>query len=100
MNKVNVTVSFGDDKLDALTYFMKKDNIDPQKALQGELEKLYEKYIPAEMREYLESRSAARDRAKRPRPAPAKVRAEGEQAKTDEADGGYLIRTDAAANGT
>ncbi len=85
MNKVNVTVSFGDDKLDALTYFMKKDNTDPQKALQGELEKLYEKYIPAEMREYLESRSAARDRAKRPRPAPAKIKAEGEQAKTDEA---------------
>lgn len=77
MNKVNVTVSFGDDKLDALTYFMKKDNTDPQKALQAELEKLYEKYIPAEMREYLESRSAARDRSKRPsRPAPAKVKPE------------------------
>jgi len=77
MNKVNVTVSFGDDKLDALTYFMKKDNTDPQKALQAELEKLYEKYIPAEMREYLESRSAARDRAKRPsRPSPAKQKPE------------------------
>ncbi len=77
MNKVNVTVSFGDDKLDALTYFMKKDNTDPQKALQCELERLYEKYIPAEMREYLESRSAARDRTKRSsRPSPAKQKQE------------------------
>ncbi len=68
MKKAAITVSFDDEKLDALVYFMKKDSTDPQKALQSELEKLYEKYISAEMREYLESRTPAqpRDRAKRP----------------------------------
>ncbi len=79
MKKVNVTVSFDDEKLDALVYFMKKDSTDPQKALQNELEKLYEKYIPAEMREYLESKAPAqtRDRAKRPaRHVPQKPKSE------------------------
>lgn len=79
MKKVNITVSFDDEKLDALVYFMKKDSTDPQKALQGELEKLYEKYIPAEMREYLESKTPAqaRERAKRPaRPSPPKQKQE------------------------
>lgn len=83
MKKVNITVSFDDEKLDALVYFMKKDNIEPQKALQNELEKLYEKYIPAEMRGYLESRLPAqsRDRAKRPsRSAPPKPKVEGSRA--------------------
>ncbi len=70
MKMVNVTVAFDDGKLDALTYFMRKDNTDPQKALLAELNKLYEKYIPAEMRGYLESRSSAK--AKRPAPQPPK----------------------------
>ncbi len=85
MKKVNVTVAFDDGKLDALTYFMRKDNTDPQKALLAELNKLYEKYIPAELRGYLESRtsSQSRDRSKRPaRPAGEKAATQGAAVNT------------------
>ncbi len=95
MKKATVTVSFDDEKLDALVYFMKKDSTDPQKALQNELEKLYEKYIPVEMREYLESKAPAqtRERAKRPaRPTPQKPKQEQlNEAEADAPGTGGLI---------
>lgn len=68
MKKVNVTISFEDEKLDALYFFMDKENSSPQKELEEALTKIYEKYVPDQMREYLDSRSSplAKDKAKRP----------------------------------
>ena len=68
MKKVNVTIIFEDEKLDALQFFMEKENSSPQKELEEALTKIYEKYVPDPMREYLASRSSplAKDKAKRP----------------------------------
>ena len=68
MKKVNITISFEDEKLDALQFFMEKENNSPQKELEEALTKIYEKYVPEPMREYLDSRSSplAKDKAKRP----------------------------------
>ena len=80
MKKVNVTISFEDEKLDALQFFMDKENSSPQKELEEALTKIYERYVPDQIREYLDSRSSplAKDKAKRTsrsaaskRPAPA-----------------------------
>ena len=82
MKKVNITISFEDEKLDALSFFMGKTGSNPQKELEDSLEKLYEKFVPAEMREYIASRipAALKDKPKRPtkplvpkQPVPASV---------------------------
>jgi hypothetical protein len=58
------------ERLDALRFFMKsKEHTTPQKELQRTLESLYEKYVPVETREYLDSKrkpTPVRPRPKRP----------------------------------
>lgn len=68
MKKVNITIGFEDEKLDALYFFMDKENSSPQKELEEALTKIYERYVPDQMREYLDNRasSAAKNKAKRP----------------------------------
>lgn len=68
MKIINITIGLEDEKLNALSFFMSKNGSNPQKELEENLEKLYEKYVPAEMREYIASRAPApvQDKAKRP----------------------------------
>lgn len=80
MEKTELTVSMEPERLDALRYFLAaKNKRTPQKELQRALEELYETYVPAETRAYLD----ARCRPDRHRP-PA---ADGIQGHTD-AEGG------------
>ena len=79
MEKTELTVTIEPERLDALRYFLSaKEKSTPQRELQRALEELYEKYVPAEMREYLDSkcRPPARPRPRRPqkdgRPVPAR----------------------------
>ena len=79
MEKTELTVTIEPERLDALRYFLSaKEKSTPQRELQRALEELYEKYVPAEMREYLDSKcrpSPARPCPRRPqkdsRPEPA-----------------------------
>ena len=55
------------ERLDALRYFLSvKEKSTPEKELQRALDQLYEKCVPAEMREYLDSK--CKPSASRPRP--------------------------------
>ena len=80
MEKTELTVTIEPERLDALRYFWSaKEKSTPQRELQRALEELYEKYVPAEMREYLDSKcrpSPARPRPRRPQkdrcPEPAR----------------------------
>lgn len=80
MEKTELTVTIEPERLDALRYFLSaKEKSTPQRELQRALEELYEKYVPAEMREYLDSKcrpSPARPRPRRPQkdrcPEPAR----------------------------
>lgn len=79
MEKTELTVTIEPERLDALRYFLSaREKSTPQRELQRALEELYEKYVPAEMREYLDSkcRPPARPRPRRPqrdsRPVPAR----------------------------
>lgn len=57
MEKVELKVTMEPERLDALRYFLSaKEKSTPQKELQRALDGLYEKYVPAEMREYLDSK--------------------------------------------
>ena len=79
MEKIELKVSMEPERLDALRYFLQKQQKgSPQKELERALEELYETYVPADTRAYLDSRCrpvAARPRPKRPaRSSQAKVR--------------------------
>ena len=69
VEKVELTVSMEPERLDALRYFLAaKNKRTPQKELQLALEELYETYVPAETRAYLDARCRP-DRSRRRRPA-------------------------------
>ena len=76
MEKVNLTVSIESIRLDALQFFLaSKENTTPQKELEKMLAEMYEKYVPAETRLYLDSKlkspATAKSRSKKPVPKAA-----------------------------
>ena len=57
MEKVDLMVSLEAERLDALKFFMAaKENTDPQTELQKALSQMYETYVPADTRAYLDSK--------------------------------------------
>ena len=76
MKKATLTVNFDSEKLDALTYHMKKKEADLKAELEDTVQKLYEKHVPQATREYIDDKlsreAAAKSKPKRPvRPATA-----------------------------
>ena len=56
MRNTTINVSFNTEKLDALKFHMEKRDTDLQGELNDTVQKLYEKYVPQAVREYIESR--------------------------------------------
>lgn len=74
MQKTSITLTFDDEKLEALEFSLKKDGGSTVQAwLEKSLSELYEQTVPQPLREYLDRRAAP------PPPAQASVpaRAEG-----------------------
>ena len=71
MKKANITVAFDEEKLGALEFSLKKEGSSVQARLEQTLGQLYERAVPAPVREYLDSRAAPAPRPRRPaKPAP------------------------------
>ncbi len=70
MKKAAITLAFDEDKLSALEFSLKKEGSSVQARLEQTLGQLYERTVPAPVREYLDSRVTPPSRPKRPRPAP------------------------------
>ena len=91
MKKTNITLTFDDDKLDALEFSLRKEHSSVQSRLDDALKQLYEQAVPEAVREYLDSRAAPAARPRRPaRPAKAQPREEPPSAlaqPTDERNG-------------
>ena len=91
MKKVNITLTFDDDKLDALEFSLRKEHSSVQARMDDALKQLYEQTVPEAVREYLDSRAAPAARPRRPaRPAKAQPREEPPSAlaqPTDERNG-------------
>lgn len=67
MKKVEITISFEEEKLEALEFSLRKEKSSVQKKIQEELAALYEKSVPEAVREYLERKAATvRERTRRP----------------------------------
>lgn len=56
MSMTELKVSFPTEKLDALRFFMDKKQQTVEQELKDYLDKTYEKLVPAQVREYVESR--------------------------------------------
>ena len=74
MKKATITVQFEQEKLRALEFYISRKDSTLEAELDDFMGKLYEKYVPTQTREYIES-MADRDerppRQQRPRPASA-----------------------------
>ena len=57
MKKTNLQVSFDADKLNALQFYMAKKELKVEDELLAHLDRLYEKTVPVQVREYVESQS-------------------------------------------
>lgn len=67
MKKTNITLTFDDDKLDALEFSLRKEHSSVQSRLDDALKQLYEQAVPEAVREYLDSKAApAAVKPKRP----------------------------------
>lgn len=54
MKKDNITISLEAEKLRAIKKYMEKKEADLQLEMVDQLQKLYEKYVPANVREYID----------------------------------------------
>ena len=70
MKKVNITLTFDDDKLDALEFSLKKENSSVQSRMEDALRQLYEKTVPEPVREYLDSKTVPAAKPKPPSSEP------------------------------
>ena len=76
MQKKDITLTFEDEKLDALEFSLKKKGISVQRRMQEALKNLYEQEVAAPVREYLDSKSAPAVKPRRP-VKPSKPQAAG-----------------------
>lgn len=67
MKQVNMTVSFEEEKLNALKRYMAKKDLEPERELRDALVRLYEKYVPAPVREYIDESDVSRTANPKPR---------------------------------
>lgn len=74
MEKDEITLSFDSAKMEALVFYLKKENSTVQKKMDEALRQLYEQAVPEVLREYLDAKASANVRPKRPaQSSPAKA---------------------------
>ena len=79
MEKNEITLSFDSERMDALAFYLTKENSTVQKKMDEALRQLYEQSVPAPVREYLDAKAAIAAKPKRlsrpshPKAAQAKV---------------------------
>ena len=58
MKKATIQISYDAEKLGAIKQYMEKKDAELQSELDEVMQKLYEKHVPAPVREYIESRDS------------------------------------------
>ncbi len=70
MRKVTVSVQVDAEKLRAIQFYTGRKQSSMEAELEDCVNKIYEKYVPAQTREYIESIAARSSRPSRPAPKP------------------------------
>ena len=73
MKKINISITFDEEKLTALKMYLGQKNMTVEKELTKALEALYGKPVPAGVREYLALRTEAPPDKKKKKVAPSAV---------------------------
>jgi hypothetical protein len=85
MKKASIQITYDAEKLGAIKQYMSKKDAELQGELEDFMQKLYEKHVPAPVREYIESRDSE-EAAQPKRPSrPSSSAAQG-ISSTDEAE--------------
>ena len=71
MSKIEVTLTFDDEKMEALEFYLRKENATVQKRMDEALRKLYEEMVPEAVREFVDRKAPPPPRPKRPAKPPA-----------------------------
>jgi len=66
MKQTTFTVKYDEEKLSAIRQYMGKKDVDFERELTEAMGKMYEKYVPQAVREYIESREDTPPTARRP----------------------------------
>lgn len=93
MQKTEITLSFDGEKLDALEFYLKKENTTVQKRMNEALTELYEWIVPEAVREFLDRKAPPPARPKRP----ARPGVEKPPEKTPRPEGQTALEKDGAA---
>ncbi len=67
MKKDTITVSLEAEKLRAIKKYMEKKDASLQDEMADQLQKLYEKYVPANVREYIDEREEEENKPMKPK---------------------------------
>lgn len=73
MKQVNLTITFDEEKLSALKRYMGKKELDLEREMTDALVKLYEKYVPAPVREYIDESDVPASTPAKPKRNPKPV---------------------------
>ena len=65
MKKTSVSIMYDDEKLSAIKLYMSQRDLDFKSELEKSIESLYSKYVPANVREFIDMKSS---QAKPPKP--------------------------------
>lgn len=88
MEKVEITISFDAEKMDAVKIYLKKEETTVQKKLDEAMRQLYEQTVPEAVREYLDAKNAPPPK-RPPRPSQPKAASKAESAPAgQEKEGG------------
>ncbi|PYG84273.1 hypothetical protein LY28_03693 [Ruminiclostridium sufflavum DSM 19573] len=67
MKKDTITISLDAEKLRAIKKYMEKKEADLQNDMAEQLQRLYEKYVPANVREYIDERDEEEVKPEKPK---------------------------------
>ena len=67
MKKDTIAISIDAEKLRAIKKYMEKKEADLQKEMAEQLQRLYEKYVPANVREYIDEREEVEIKPEKPK---------------------------------
>lgn len=73
MENNEIKLSFDSEKMEALVFYLKKENSSVQNKMNEALRQLYEQTVPEPVREYLDARSSAAKPKRPPRPSQPKA---------------------------
>lgn len=65
MKKATICISMDEEKLSAVKMYMDKKDADLDEAMAEQLERLYEKYVPANVRDFITERYSENDSDKK-----------------------------------